>query len=99
MGEYHEVILMMMSPHHHEWFGQKNDERTSNQNKIAQKPFKPPEDGSRQPRNRSKKLNMAQIRSNSRDLFDDEGFLAGLSRKVIKRILTGSRFPKTVQTS
>ena len=31
VGKSHEVMLMMMSRHHHEWFSQKTDERISNQ--------------------------------------------------------------------
>ena len=35
----------------------------------------------------------------SRDLLDDEGFAASLGRKLIIRIQTGSKLPKTAQTS
>ena len=41
--------------------------------------------GFRQPRNRSKWL---QIESSSGDLFDDAGFIDGLGRKLIKCIKT-----------
>ena len=111
MGKYHKVLLMLMTvdvddgrrrsdhlcPHHHQWFGQKTDDRTSNQNYIAKNSsnqLKTALGSQETAQNGSKWLKTAQ---NGSKRLKIRNFFPGESKNSISKNLKKKILKKTIE--